>query len=92
MSDILFHFRTIDRLIAMQSKNWKQWLDEFLEAKGDFGARDLNDLGLTPYGDDSDRRRSEIRSLEQKLKSFIDRTQAYFDRISSDHSSKKSDD
>ena len=50
----------------MQSKNWKQWIDEFLAGQGDFGARDLNDLGLTPYGDDSAKRQAEIRSLEAK--------------------------
>ena len=65
----------------MQSKNWKQWIDEFLEGKGDFGARDLNDLGLTPYGDDSGKRQAEIRSLEAKCKQLIDRGQANFDRM-----------
>ena len=77
----------------MQSKNWKQWIDEFLSGQGDFGARDLNDLGLTPYGDDSAKRQAEIRSLEAKFKDFIDRTQSYFDRLTSSQSStKKTDD
>lgn len=73
----------------MQSKNWKQWIDEFLEGKGDFGARDLNDLGLTPYGDDSGKRQEEIRSLEAKFKQLIDRGQAYFDRLTTLQSTSK---
>ena len=77
----------------MQSKNWKQWIDEFLAGQGGFGARDLNDLGLTPYGDDSAKRQAEIRSLEAKFKNLIDRTQSYFDRLTaSQSSSKKTDD
>lgn len=75
--------------MVMQSKNWKQWIDEFLEGKGDFGARDLNDLGLTPYGDDSGKRQAEIRSLEAKFKQLIDRGQAYFDRFATPHSTLK---
>ena len=73
----------------MQSKNWKQWIDEFLEGKGDFGARDLNDLGLTPYGDDSGKRQAEIRSLEAKFKQLIDRGQAYFDRMTTSQPTSK---
>ena len=77
----------------MQSKNWKQWIEEFLAGQEDFGARDLNDLGLTPYGDDSAKRQAEIRSLEAKFKGLLDRTQSYFDRLtSSQSSSKKTDD
>ena len=73
----------------MQSKNWKQWIDEFLEGKGDFAARDLNDLGLTPFGDDSGKRQAEIRLLEAKFKQLIDRGQAYFDRFATSHSTSK---
>ena len=76
----------------MQSKSWKQWFDEFLDGKGDFSARDLNDLGLTPYGDDAAKRQAEIRALEAKFKSIIDRTQAYFDRFTSEKSFTKKDD
>ena len=31
----------------MQSKNWKQWIDEFLEGKGDFGDK----LAVSSTGD-----------------------------------------